>query len=104
MCSHGVSRKRCRGLVYEKSGEEREGGPEPGGDNSCESRRWSILANFVFYVVFIFSLYYFYSKRFSCSTGHLNETTNRITPVYNGDEDGIASFSAHHGGSRLKRS
>ena len=54
MCPHVVTRERCRGLVCERSGEEQEEGPEPGGDNLCERRKWSILANFVVYIVFIF--------------------------------------------------
>ena len=35
-------------VVCEESGEECVGGSEAVGDNLCESRRWSILANFVF--------------------------------------------------------
>ena len=80
---NGVSRERYRGLVCERSGEEQEEGPEPGGDNLCESRRWSILANFVFYIYFIYNFFLlFLFKVFQLFHRQLNEATKRKTPVY----------------------
>ena len=80
---NGVSRERCRGLVCGWSGDEREGGPEPGRQFCVRAEDgvfWLILC-FILYLYF-FILFLF--EAFQLFHRSLNEATNRKTPVYNG--------------------